>query len=188
MNTPILSVLIPTVPERIEQLSILINKLRAQHPGKLAEFLYFGDNRCRTIGAKRNALLQAARGKYVAFCDDDDTVSNDYLPTLLEVGQSQDVDVISFWQDATWNGQKSEVRFSIKNSNEPFRPGGITNRFPWHSCAWRRELAQSGVFTEKQWGEDLDWLKQMIGQTKREAHIPRVLHYYSHTDIDSLAR
>jgi glycosyltransferase involved in cell wall biosynthesis len=188
MTTPILSILIPTVPERIAQLSALVEKLRAQHSGKIVEILYFGDNRCRTIGAKRNALLQAARGKYVAFCDDDDTVSDDYLSTLLDIGQAQDVDVISFRQSAIWNGQKSEVHFSIQNGNEPFNPGGITKRFPWHSCAWNRGIAQSAVFTEKQWGEDFDWLKQVVGQAKREAHIPRVLHHYTHADIDSLAK
>jgi glycosyltransferase involved in cell wall biosynthesis len=33
------------------------------------------DNRARSIGAKRQALADIARGKYIAFCDDDDDVA-----------------------------------------------------------------------------------------------------------------
>jgi len=179
MTTPLISILIPTVPERILQLASLVETLRAQHSGKMVEILYFGDNRCRTIGAKRNALLQAARGKYAAFCDDDDTISDDYLSSLLSASE-KDVDVISFRQAATWNGEESEVRFSLKHSHSIFNAGGITERFPWHVCAWRRELAQAAVFTEKQWGEDADWVRQIAVKGKTEIHIPRILHYYNH--------
>jgi len=106
-------------------------------------------------------------------------VSDDYLSSLLSASE-KDVDVISFRQAATWNGEESEVRFSLKHSHSIFNAGGITERFPWHVCAWRRELAQAAVFTEKQWGEDADWVRQIAVKGKTEIHIPRILHYYNH--------
>jgi glycosyltransferase involved in cell wall biosynthesis len=187
MNNKLLSILIPTVPERLDKLALLLDSIKKQSGFDLCEVLYFGDNRSRTIGAKRNALLEAARGKYVAFCDDDDGVSEDYAQTLTEIASAQTVDVITFRQWAKWNTDVSEVHFSIQHNNEPFQPGGITKRFPWHVCAWERKLAQSAVFTEKQWGEDFDWVAQMAQKALREAHVPRVLHYYTHTDSGSLA-
>jgi len=36
-----------------------------------------------TIGAKRNQLLHRAKGDYVAFVDDDDLVSSDYVNKVL---------------------------------------------------------------------------------------------------------
>jgi len=183
--TPLLSILIPTVPERAAKLSSLLHNLVRINNGK-AEIIYFGDDRKRTIGAKRNGVLSLARGKYVAFCDDDDSVHPDYISEITKAAE-RDVSVISFQQDATWNGQNSIVHFSIKNKNEQFNPGGITKRFPWHVCAWRRELAQQCVFSEKNWGEDADWVEQVAALAKSEIHIPKVLHYYSH-GIDSLAK
>lgn len=184
---PKLSILIPTVPERIEQTSKLIAKLRAQNAGPgLAEILWFGDNRTRTIGAKRNALLDAARGQYVAFVDDDDDVADDYITSICAVPDT--VDVITFDQQAVWNDMYSLVEFSIRHPvNGRFVHGGTTKRFPWHSCAWRRDIATQGVFTEKNWGEDLDWVIQVQRIPQREAHINKVLHYYTHRDADSLA-
>jgi len=182
--TPLLSILIPTVPERAVKLASLLAGLARINNGK-AEVIYFGDDRNRTIGAKRNGVLSLARGKYVAFCDDDDDISNDYITEITKAAE-RDVSVISFRQDAIWNGQNSIVDFSIKNANEPFNPGGVTKRFPWHVCAWRRELAQQCVFSEKNWGEDADWVEQAAVLAKNEIHIPKVLHYYDH-GIDSLA-
>ena len=179
MKTPLLSILIPTVPERMAQAAALIASLSWQNNSGLAEILYFGDDRSRTIGAKRNGLLGLARGKYVAFCDDDDGVSGDYVSAITTAAE-KDASVISFRQAAIWDGYRSEVHFSIKNQNEPFVPAGITNRFPWHVCAWRRDLAQSCVFSEKNWGEDADWVDQVSQLARTEIHIPEVLHHYEH--------
>jgi hypothetical protein len=180
MKKPLLSILIPTVPQRFNQLKKLVESLQSQDGADAVEILYCGDNRKRTIGEKRNNLLQMANGKYVAFCDDDDRVCGEYIPCLAQVADEQNVDVISFRQSAVWDGQHSEVFFSVENKDEQFNPGGITKRFPWHVCAWRRELAQRGVFAHSQWGEDAAWVAQMKPLARKEAHIPLVLHYYEH--------
>ena len=185
---PLLSILIPTVPERAEKFKRLMDDLDAQARGHKVEILSFCDNKTRSIGAKRNALLQAAEGKYVAFVDDDDDVSPDYVATLVDMAKV-DVDVLTFRQLAQWNDATSTIEFRI---NYPvaavFRPGCTTKRFPWHCCAWRRELAQECVFTDKDFGEDLDWVNQANELVKTEAYTPKVLHYYTHKDETSLAK
>ena len=181
-----LSILIPTVPERVEQTAKLIAKLQSQNVNDMAEILWFGDNRLRTIGAKRNALLQAARGRYVAFCDDDDDVADNYIDKLCSI--KQPVDVITFEQQAIWNDYHGLIEFDINAPvDAPLIHQGCAKRYPWHSCAWKREIAQRALFTEKNWGEDLDWVLQIYGAAKQSAHIPAVLHYYRHKDESSLA-
>ncbi len=85
---PLLSVLITSLPERLEaHLLPLWRKLTAQAAATGAptqvELVSLLDNRTRTIGEKREDLVQIARGLYVAFVDDDDDISPDYLPQLL---------------------------------------------------------------------------------------------------------
>jgi glycosyltransferase involved in cell wall biosynthesis len=184
---PLLSILIPTVPERFDQANALFEKISEQNPGR-AEILMMSDNRARSIGLKRNSLLQCARGKYVAFCDDDDNVAPDYMATLCNMAKV-DVDVLTFRQEAKWNDAKTTVEFRIHHPlNGIFLAGGVTKRFPWHSCAWRRELAQKCLYTDKDFGEDYDWVLQANELVRTEAYNPKVLHYYTHRDDTSLAK
>lgn len=185
---PLLSILIPTVPERSEELSTLLSVLTPQTVGLPVEILVLMDNRQRSIGLKRNALLEIAHGKYVAYCDDDDSVSDDYCATLCDMARV-DVDVLCFNQFARWDDVESTVEFRI---NHPirgiFRPSGVTKRFPFHVCAWNRTIAQKCCFTDKNFGEDLDWVLQAEEIARTEAYSPKVLHYYTHREGASLAK
>jgi glycosyltransferase involved in cell wall biosynthesis len=185
---PLLSVLIPTVAERRKELEYLTDCLQDQAKNLPVEVIWSGDNNSRSIGMKRNALLHMASGKYVAFVDDDDDVSEDYVVTLTDMAKV-DMDVLTFQQLAQWNDATSTIEFRI---NHPivavFRPGCTTKRFPWHCCAWRRELAQECVFTDKNFGEDLDWVLQAQELVRTEAYNPKLLHYYTHKDETSLAK
>jgi hypothetical protein len=184
---PLLSVLIPAVPSRSAQFLALHAEISRQGNGLPIEVLCLFDNQSRSVGLKRQALLDIARGKYVAFCDDDDSISADYCATLCDMAKV-DVDVLCFNQLAEWNGLESTIEFRINYPVDGiFLPGNVTKRFPWHVCAWRRELAQQCVFTDKQFGEDRDWVLQAEELVKTEAYTPKTLHFYTHRDQDSLA-
>lgn len=180
MNRPALSILIPSLPSRLARFGIpLFEKLQAQAEDLPVEILMLTDNKARSVGHKRNALLGAARGDYVAFCDDDDDVAGDYVPAIFaKTGEA--ADVITFHQDAVVNGAAAEVIFRASHDrDEPFAPGAIIKRRPWHVCAWRRELVAGCIFTDKMWGEDADWVNQACAILRNGVHIPRVLHRYS---------
>ena len=176
---PTISLLTPTIPGREKQLKALGEKLAAQIGDKPVEWLALCDNRQRSIGAKRQALWDIARGTYCAMIDDDDDVSDDYVASLLEAAQTG-ADVITFRQRAIYNGLESEVHFGALNRDGPFIPGGITLRGPWHVCAWKREVVQGCLFGESNYGEDLVWCQQARKRTRTAHHIDRVLHTYRH--------
>ncbi|KKM04465.1 hypothetical protein LCGC14_1763950 [marine sediment metagenome] len=80
------SILICAIPERFHTAQGLLHSLLetqsvARRPD--VELLYFLDNRRRTVGAKRNDLLQMAKGEYLSFIDDDDEVATDYVDRVL---------------------------------------------------------------------------------------------------------
>lgn len=175
---PILSILIPSVPSRIHRAAMLIQKL-GDNPD--VEVLAFLDNKRRPVGGKRQSLLEIARGDYVAFCDDDDNVADDYLAELLPRCASGP-DVVTFEQMATVNHRTGRIIFDAScRADEPWLADGVARRRPWHICAWRRELALQGVFTEKSYGEDADWVNQVAPLVKRFLHVPKVLHFYHHS-------
>lgn len=175
-----LSILTPSIPQRFAQVAKLAAKLEKQIGNMPVEHLILTDNRRRSIGAKRQALVEMARGEYVAFVDDDDDVSDNYVDALLLAITKSVSDVITFRQSAIYNGAQSEVEFKATNVDEPFNPDGITKRAPWHVCAWRREAIDGCQFGETNYGEDLIWCHQARRRMRTATHIDAVLHSYKH--------
>lgn len=195
MNTqPILSILTPTIPARAAQLARLSDWIRVQVDRNSAagqvEHRALDDvpgQRRLTVGEKRDRLIREARGKYVAFVDDDDWIDEDYLSEILEAAR-QDPDVITFCQQAQVDGQLSRVEFRLGNPNERFNPGGTTRRNAWHICAWRRDLAILSQFPATNYGEDWAWAAPLCALPDlREVHVPISLHHYIHSAATTAA-
>jgi glycosyltransferase involved in cell wall biosynthesis len=179
----ILSILTPTIPGREKQVQALSQKLAKQigiqYGVPIVEHLVLSDNRTRSIGAKRQALVDIARGQYIAFVDDDDDIADNYVAELLKATASS-ADVITFLQWATYNGQQSMVDFQLGQGDHGFAPGGITNRDAWHVNAWRRSRVAHCQFGESNYGEDLTWCQQARRMAQTTVHIPKILHFYRH--------
>lgn len=187
------SVLILSIPSRNESLMAAMKQLQEQADatgqGKAVEILVLLDNRSKSIAEKRNDLLQAARGKYIAFLDDDDAISKEYMSKILAAIDEYDgVDCISFNQWCSINGEPMNVEFGIGNphghlwrDDDGFL--GDIKRPPYHMCVWRREIAQSEQFVQSysaagQSSEDIDWLMRLYPKVQTEHHIPDALHGY----------
>ena len=178
----LLSILTPAVPSRWAQLQKLSDELARQIGDKPVEHLVLMDNKRRTVGEKRDALLRASRGQYVAFCDDDDWVREGYVDEILRAIQANPgVDVVTFNQHSRVNEYTSEVRLQLGNPNHPFNPGGITLRNAWHVCAWRRGLAVQSFFPAASYGEDWQYASRLCAVAKTSFHIPYILHEYHHS-------
>jgi len=184
----LLSVLTPAVPSRWAQLQKLSDELARQIGDKPVEHLTLVDNKRRTVGEKRDALLRASRGQYVAFCDDDDWVRPNYVAKIVSAIQfNPGVDVITFSQHSQVNEHISEVCFGLGNPNQSFNPGGTTFRNAWHVCAWRRGLAVQSFFPASNYGEDWAYASRLCAVAKTSVHIPYILHEYHHSSATTEA-
>ena len=79
-----LSILICSLEDRLVQLQQLRTKLIDQSDMDVVEILTETDAGEMHTGAKRNKLLLQAKGDYIAFVDDDDMVSDDYVSKILK--------------------------------------------------------------------------------------------------------
>ena len=177
-----LSVLTPFVPSRLGKLGLLIAELERQIGGLPVEHLYLGDNKRRTVGAKRNALLHAAKGKYIAFVDDDDWIKPTYIRDILRA-LNKAPDVVTFEQDAYFDGVHGKVEWRLGQHNEEWSPERLTRRGAWHPCVWRTEIARMSVFADVNWGEDWAWAEPLNLLPLKEVHLSKVLHEY-HYDTE----
>lgn len=181
--TPILSILIPSIPSRREMAAALYDKLAdevAMHKLTDVEILMLVDNKQRSIGLKRQALVDVALGDYLCFVDDDDDVEPGYVyPIWVAANYRPAPDVIVF--DSLCSIDQNPpvlVSHSIENTNEQYSPAGF-KRAPWHIHAWRKELAKAAKFPDLNYGEDWPWCEQMLKSVTSERRaIGRPLYHY----------
>jgi hypothetical protein len=95
------SVLIPTIPGREQSLERLLAAIREKvarlAPNLRVEYCINFDRREKSIGRKREELLQGAKGKYMSFIDDDDEITDAYIEDLRST-VAGDFHVISGWR------------------------------------------------------------------------------------------
>ena len=151
-----LSILIPSVFDRDP--APLTKKLLGQIGDKAVEVLVLTDNRKRSTGHKRQALLDMARGAYVTYIDDDDDISFDYIHEIywvineqLKLGPCGRANVIVFNSTSQLLGygfgeNKFTVYTGIEYENEESKMVGDQrvdiHRKPWHWCVWEAGLRQ----------------------------------------------
>jgi glycosyltransferase involved in cell wall biosynthesis len=173
-----LSILTPSIPSRALYLDDLSAKIDAQiGDRKDVEHLVFLDNKRRTIGEKRQALLEIAKGDYIAYCDDDDDILPGYIEEILKAIE-QVPHVVTFRQTAYFNAQAGDIEFRLGHSNDEWVPGKLATRGAWHVCAWWRQLALQSKFPAINYGEDWAWCERLNKMAETEVHIPKLLHVY----------
>jgi hypothetical protein len=178
VNAPVFSILIPSVPRRRLAALALYDNLEYQARGLDVEILLLLDNHMRSIGKKREALVQASRGRYVAFVDDDDGVDDYYVREIVEAATFDSATVITFDSHCIINdGPVVRVNHSLANPNEEYNPAGF-KRKPWHVNAWAGDLARAWPFPDTNYGEDWAWCESMLPFVRTEHHIDAVLYFY----------
>jgi len=195
------SILITAIPERFNTVQpLLFNLLETQGVirNNEIELIYLLDNRRRTVGAKRNALLDMARGEYISQIDDDDAVAPTYVDTIYKAiartrrSQPQ-ADVICFPQRATlvqqgiiheceysiryWKEREPEKRRMLEHTSQP-------NVSKWtgppaHTMVWRSGIAKACQFPDKQFQEDTVWVDKCCALAVTEVQIAgEPLYFY----------
>jgi hypothetical protein len=184
---PVLSILIPSIPSRVEKYLLpLFKKLEGQAENRPVEILSLLDNKKRSIGLKRQSLVSEARGEYITFVDDDDDVSDDYVDQILRAraGALFAPDVITFDQVSSIDGKPFKVSFGLNNVNQEAGWLEVDKKYrdiqrrPFHVCAWRRAIADGLEFPDASYGEDWYWAENMCKRAMTEIHIDSVLHFY----------
>lgn len=171
-----LSILTTTLNSRAEIFKNLARVLRAQSNADV-EMLANCDNGEKSIGQKRNELLESSKGDYVVFIDDDDMISPFYVFGILQAIQSKP-DCCGLEGIITQRniGPKKFVH-SLKYEDW-FEKDDIYYRCPNHLNPIKREIALDAKFPDKSWQEDKDFSERLKGKLKTEVYISGPIYYY----------
>lgn len=195
------SALIPTIPGREVALHRLLESLHEKIarlcPQMRYEVCVAFDNREDSIGMKRQKLLDQATGKYLAFIDDDDAITDAYIEDLWACIQG------GFHTMRLW-GEMAEYRFVHSTEITTESPmathddPAVFQRPPNHLNPMLSVLAKSVSFKNAVHGEDLDWTlnlyRRRLLQTEYRSDPSRTHYIYNlgprsvHPDVVKMQR
>jgi hypothetical protein len=175
-----LSVLIASTPTRWEMTNKLYGNLLSMVGDKEIEILLFMDNHKRSIGHKRQALMEIAKGDFMLWCDSDDEILS--LDEIYEA-TAQDVDVIDYKALCRNNDGSTFIvtqKLGYEITHESNGRGGYAdmNRPPFQNCAWNKKFKKFS-FPDSSYGEDYHWLEQCYKEAKTEVFIDKIIYKYN---------
>lgn len=193
----LLSICICTLPERKKIFDGLFSKLKNQILNTFLlpnnyEILYDATERgLITIGAKRNKLRNYAKGKYICFIDDDDTISGNYIDLITEA-MMYNADIITFGIDNYFNGryqsttfinrfldeQNKETTNFLTTENIGLRPNHIFYHAgsQYHLTPVKMEISLQIPFIDANNNEDHEYSEGIKRFLQSEFHIGHVLY------------
>ncbi len=143
---------------------ILVDNGSTDSSGKVCDEMAETDSRIRVIhkskgniGSGRNAGLRVAKGKYIAFVDDDDYCYPDFLEFLFNLAESEDADI------AVCGSYKEEEGQRIPNGGYMFEEKYLFNaaeaieKYLWrqlYNCAMPTKLLRRELFDKIQFSDE----------------------------------
>jgi glycosyltransferase involved in cell wall biosynthesis len=191
MSSPKLSILIASTYNRVDMTEELVDYLSSLKRADEVEIAVKYDNKEMSIGAKRQLMIEEAKGEYVVFIDSDDWVPAYYIDEILTAIE-QEPDCIGF--EIEVRGMKGGTMLaSASNSFNKWRTIKRKRndkrkydflRSPYHKTPVKREIALQAGFPDKRYGEDHEYSMRL--QEKKllnsQVYIPKVMYYYQYNE------
>lgn len=131
----------------------------------------------------RNKGLDNANGKYIAFIDSDDLVSENYVAAVLEKIKTERPDYIYLSWKTLPGGWTCEVKLK-----------SLADNFPsFNLCVWNRiykkDIIGSTRFNEKKLiAEDAEFIRLVETEGKKKAYIDEYMYFYRSDTPGSLTK
>ena len=176
MSQKLLTILIPTVPQRETLLSRLLSCLESQLTDEV-EVLIYKDECVVPYGDKINHMVSIAKGEYIVCIDDDDFVPDWYIETILkEIKNNHGVDFIgyriAFFSDGKFEyyiEHNYEYKDLISHNQRGISPKCIIKKSVFENFKFGNEYQSDQIFSHE---------VEKSGLIKNYFYIDEPLYFY----------
>lgn len=176
---------------------ILVDDGSPDRCGEICDEYREKDSRIRVIhkengglSSARNAGLDIAAGKYVAFVDSDDTVTPDCYEKLFRCAEKYDADLVcgGRWDVSQRTGERAPglcpLKEEVVSGTELVRRIFTWNNLDSAACdkLFRRELFDGIRFPAGVWSEDVAVIYRVTLKAEKTALCPERLYCYFHRE------
>jgi len=173
-----LSILIATVPERQKTFNLISLSLLEQ---QVPSVQILSDNTLRgekSIGAKRQRLLNRAGGDYVVFIDDDDVIMPNYIELILKALTTNpdcvDLNILMLTEQ-----QNPQMCYHHLVNKKWHQKGGEYFRGATQFNPVKRSIALKVGFPDLRFGEDQPYSEGITSLCKTSVLIPEIIYLYN---------
>lgn len=187
MSQPLLSILIPTTPERQVEFYRLTKRIDFLSKEYAIEIIVDSTGKGMTIGEKRERLYKAANGLYSWQIDDDDGIADNAIELIIgAIKSNRKIPCITFRERCMMNGEYKTSNHSIKYDKWQDNFDGFDYvRCPFYKDVIRTDIAQSVPFPHIRYNEDEQWSMAVKPLLTDEIHIDEELYYYIYEPKDT---
>lgn len=152
------------------------------------EVLAYWNNGEKPLAQIRQDLVDAAKGDYISFIDDDDTVPDYYCDEVMKAIRRKP-DYVGWQMQAYHNREPLKPTYhSIKYDGWHEDEKGFYRDIS-HLNPIKRSIAKKVNFThEEDYPEDAPWAKRVAPYVVTEAYIDKTMYHYLHSTDDSTWR
>ena len=133
------------------------------------------------VSSARNIGLDVANGDYLSFIDADDMVSDKYVDTILKTLKTGRYDYINL----SWESISREYQVKLETENDKFP---TWNRSIWNRVYKRSIIGDYRFNTNKSFGEDSEFLREVIKDGMKKTFILDIMYYYNTETPNSLTK
>lgn len=194
MNETLLSIMLPTTVDRRPHFYRLLEEITSQLAFSglydKVELLIDEDEKQKSIGKKRQDLLERAIGEFVVGIDSDDFIARGYIGSIIyQLIKNPDVDHVGFIERCLMDGKESKSIFSIRYSKWAENVDGWDHiRCANPKSVIRRTKALQVGFEDIRYGEDKIFSEAVTPLLKTESFINQELYFYNYTTTNSNER
>ena len=203
----LLSILIPSTPDRREDLHKLLDRISEQYYTRKVdvfdvggidatrywdilseiEIIVFEDSKVITIGEKRELLYKYAKGKFSFQIDTDDLIAPNAIELILKaIKSNSEIPCITFKERCMMNGVYKTSNHSIRYDRWQDNFDGYDYvRCPFYKDVIRTDIAKSVPFNKVRWNEDEQQSMSLKPLLTDEIHIDSELYYYIYEPKDT---
>ena len=144
------------------------------------ELIALFDNKQRTIGTKRQEMIDISNGEYITFIDDDDRISDDYISDIMKcLYENKHVDCIVYnIECCTNNDTKMLCKYGIEYEYGKINNGEEWRGKPSHTMIWKANIVKKHKYKNLMNKEDVDWVSRAWKDIKTQTRIDKILYYY----------
>lgn len=175
-----ISILISAIATRHDMLVTLLEDIEKYKVGKVQ--VLFDTRLGITLGAKRNALLNRATGKYCAFVDDDDKITPDYFKVIADaLASGIDYDCIQLNGRYYENGRHIKPFRNSLQYKEWYEDAERYYRSPNHLNPIKTSICKRIWYSDINGYEDHDFSKRLVAsglaKTEYTHNVVQYLYY-----------
>ena len=183
-HSPKLSILIATIGQRQERFLELLEDLDDQMLDGVEVIAYWNNGELK-LGEIRQTLVEAAKGDYICFVDDDDKLPTYYIREILQAIRTKP-DYVGWQMQLYTNGEKMKPTFhSLKYNNWSEDDDGYYRDVSHLNPVKRKIAKQVSFITPKGNAEDVPWARQIRPLLSSEVYINKPMYFYRHSTEDS---